>query len=82
MNIVKKMTALFLRIDKGLSFFLFVGYPYVVLRGFLFFLLGKALESSASSFLFPVKDDRCSEIVEYLLRLYISRSLPRIGVAL
>ena len=62
MNIVRKMTALFLRTDKGLSFFLIlisgvllVGYPYTVLRGFLFFLTRKDLRVLYFVFSIPGK---------------------------
>jgi hypothetical protein len=59
------MTALFLRIDKGLSLFLFVfififgvllvEYPYIVLRGFLFFLIKEGIRVLYLVFSIPGK---------------------------
>jgi hypothetical protein len=49
------MTASFLRIDKGLSLFLFVGYSYTVLRGFLFFLIREGLRVLCLVFSIPGK---------------------------
>jgi hypothetical protein len=56
------MTALFLRIDKGLSLFLIfisgvllVGYPYIILRGFLFFLIREGLRVLYLVFSIPGK---------------------------
>jgi hypothetical protein len=62
MNVVKKMTVSFLRTDKGLSLFLIlisgvllVGYPYAVLRGFLFFLIREGLRVLCLVFSIPGK---------------------------
>ena len=58
------MTASFLRIDKGPSSLLFlilisdvllVGYPYAVLRGFLFFLIREGLRVLCLVFSIPGK---------------------------
>jgi hypothetical protein len=52
------MTVLFFKINKGLSLFLFVllvGYPYTVLRGFLFFLIREGLTVFCLVFSIPGK---------------------------